>query len=358
MQVVLAAGCLHRICAAAHQVLRGSGADGRLASIPGRLTPTVIALVLGIVALLSLLLVIRIPSPDEWIRVGLDASHGPIFALVAILVAVLLKRRQSGATGWPDWVLCARALVISVLLGIAIEILQGFEGRPPSVFDVMTDTAGAALGLAAWTLATRRKSGTPRGAERRATWTVVALGLAGLLFVLWRPLHVARDYAARAASFPVIAEFADSRSLRFMTTDGIGASITELPAPWSRRPGERALELRYDQAHPPALQITEPSPDWRGFSVIELDLTNAGPAELSLVLRILDATHDWTHADRANLPLVIPPRTRTTVRVALEAVESAPARRRMDMARIANVMIFGRPPAAGGALYVSRIRLE
>jgi VanZ like family len=318
----------------------------------------VIALVLGIVALLSLLLVIRIPSPDEWIRVGLDASHGPIFALVAMLLAMLLKRRQSGRTSWPDWVLCARALAISVMLGIAIEILQGFEGRPPSLFDVMTDTAGAAVGLATWALATRRNTGTARAAERRTAWTVVALGLAGLVFVLWRPLHVARDYADRAVSFPVIAEFADPGSLRFTTTDGIGASIKELPPPWSRRPGERALELRYDSAHPPALQITEPSPDWRGFSVIELDLTNAGPAELSLVLRILDATHDWTHADRANLPLVIPPRTRTTVRVALDAVESAPVRRRMDMSHIANVMLFGRPPAAGGALYVSRIRLE
>jgi hypothetical protein len=318
----------------------------------------VIALVLGIVALLSLLLVIRIPSPDQWIRVGLDATHGPIFALVAMLVATLLKRRRPGTTGWPDWILCARALVISVLLGIAIEILQGFEGRPPSVFDVMTDTAGALVGLATWSLATRRPSGRLHAGERQAFWGVVALGLAGLLFVLWRPLQVARDYADRAATFPVIAEFADPGSLRFTTTDGIGASITEMPGPWSRRPGERALELRYDPAHPPAVQITEPWPDWRGFNVIVVDLTNAGPAELTLVLRILDATHDWTHADRANLPLVIPPQTRTTVRVALEAVQSAPAQRRMDMARIANVMIFGRPPAAPGALYVSGIRLE
>ena len=76
------------------------------------------------------------------------------------------------------------------------------------------------------------------------------------------------------------------------------------------------------------------------------------------MLRILDATHDWSHEDRFNLPLVIPPRSRTTVRVALPAVEAAPATRRMDMARIANVMLFGRPPATPGALYVSRIWLE
>jgi hypothetical protein len=50
--------------------------------------------------------------------------------------------------------------------------------------------------------------------------------------------------------------------------------------------------------------------------------------------------------------------TRTTVRVALEAIQSAPARRRMDLARIDNVMVFGRPPAASGVLYVSRIGLE
>jgi hypothetical protein len=92
--------------------------------------------------------------------------------------------------------------------------------------------------------------------------------------------------------------------------------------------------------------------------VIAADLTNAGPTELALVFRILDAHHDWSDEDRLNLPLVIPPRTRTTVRVSLEAVEAAPASRRMDMARIANVMLFGNTATASGALYVSRIWLE
>jgi hypothetical protein len=90
------------------------------------------------------------------------------------------------------------------------------------------------------------------------------------------------------------------------------------------------------------VQLVEPSGDWRDYGVIAVDLTNAGPRELPLVFRILDAHHDWTDADRMNLPLVIPPRTRTTVRVTLDAVEGAPLHRRMDMARIANVMLFGR----------------
>lgn len=322
--------------------------------------PTAAVLVVGILGLLSLLLFIRIQSGNEWMRVSLDASHGPIFAVVAMLVASLLARRggPARASTWPDWPLYMQALAISIALGALIEFLQGFEGRPPSFFDVMTDTAGALFGLSTRALATRPAAGEPRAVVGQNPWPVVALGLAGLAFVLWRPMHVALAYAHRAAAFPAIADFSSAHGLDFVTTDGVGAAIAVIPAPWAHGPGERALEIRYDTQHPPAVQVVEPQGDWRAFRVIAVDLTNAGPGELALVLRILDATHDWSNEDRFNLPLVIPPRSRTTVRVALPAVEAAPATRRMDMARIANVMLFGRSPATPGELYVSRIWLE
>jgi len=65
--------------------------------------PVIAFLVVGILALLSPLLFIRIPSGNEWVRALLDASHGPIFAIVAMLVAALLSgRRGSARTGaWP-----------------------------------------------------------------------------------------------------------------------------------------------------------------------------------------------------------------------------------------------------------------
>jgi len=320
----------------------------------------VTAIVAGILALLAPLLLVRISPTTAYLRVLLDASHGAIFAGVAILLAQLFRPTRASARegAWPDWTRYAQVLTICIALGALIELLQGLEGRPPSFFDVMTDTAGALVGLAAGRLATRPRDSAPRRSSSPGFWSVVGLGLVGLAWVLWRPLHAATAYAHRAAIFPVIAEFNQPLDRYFTTADGVAVAITELPAPWSRLPGERAIELRYAPGHPPDVQIVEPQGDWRGYHVIAADLTNAGPTELALVFRILDAQHDWSGEDRLNLPLVIPPRTRTTVRVALEAVEAAPASRRMDMARIANVMLFGNTATASGALYVSRIWLE
>jgi VanZ family protein len=318
------------------------------------------AIVVGILALLSLLLVIRISPTTAWLHVALDAGHGPIFAAVAILLALLLEPAVASAEAAdrPDWVRYRKVLVLCIALGALIEFLQGFEGRPPSLFDVMTDTAGAMVGLALWALGKRYFASAPHGSLDPQSWAVIALGLVGITFVLLRPLHAATAYARRSAIFPAIAEFNRPVDLYFTTSAGVAAAITELPARWSKLPGERAMELRYAPGHPPAVQIVEPSGDWRGYDVIAADLTNSGPVVLSLVFRVLDARHDWSNEDRFNLPLLIPPMTRTTVRVALSAVEAAPASRRMDMSHIANVMIFGHEPAATGALYVTRIWLE
>lgn len=327
--------------------------------MPSRSIQTTVAAV-GIAALLSLPFVIRLPSDRAWLRVCLDGSHGPIFAAVAVIIAVWLQSgaARRGHVAWPAWAISVQTLLATVAIGIAVEFLEGLQNRPPSAFDVMTDTAGAAAGLALWLLWTRPRQGGGGARDRDVRWTLVAIALAGITFVAWRPMQAATAYAQRLAQFPVLAQFERARDLYFVTPDGTATGLADLPAPWSQRAGERALRLEFDAAHPPAVQIVEPSPDWRGYSVVAADLTNRGDTEIRLVFRILDADHDWTHADRFNLPFVVPPRTRITVRASLAAVESAPATRRMDMARIANVMLFGRDNPAGGELYVSRLWLE
>ena len=306
-----------------------------------------------IAALLSLLLFVQVDGNSAWLRVALDGSHVPIFAGVAMLLAALLKRKQGSAPDGPRYLL---AFALALGLGAVIEYVQSLTGRPASAFDMASNAAGAAIGIGL--LALHEGAGRRRPLTRPARWVLVCAAIVGLVFATWRPLEAARAYLDRAQRFPVIAAFDGPRDLYFATTQGLAADVVPLPARWAGAPDEHALRIRYDAHRPPAVQITEPGPDWAGFRAIALDVTNAADVELHLVLRILDAGHDWSHEDRLNQALTVPARTRSTIRIPLETVRLAPKDRPMDLSRIANVMIFGHGPIAPGELYVSRVWLE
>ena len=104
--------------------------------------------------------------------------------------------------------------------------------------------------------------------------------------------------------------------------------------------------------------MLEPYPDWRNHDTLVFDVTNPSPAAAQFKLRIFDATHDWSNADRFNQPVLIPGAARTTIRISLEAVATSPAGRRMDMGAITNVMLFALQPLDTDAFYVTRVWLE
>jgi hypothetical protein len=310
--------------------------------------------------LLALLLFVDISGDAAWRRVALDAVHGPIFAAVAMLVATLLgptpARRVAGP--WPDARRYLAAFGIAVLLGGAVEALQSLDDRPGSLFDVGTDAAGAAIGLGLLALLERVHRAPPRPAPGPPAWALLAAALTGLAFLSWRPIEAGRAYLHRARQFPVLASFNAPSDLYFMHTHGVPMDLAALPDRWAQRPGEQALRLRYAASEPPIVKVEEPFPDWRGYSVLVLDLTNPMDRELRLTLRISDAEHDWSPEDRLNLPVVLPPATRSTVRVSIEAVRTAPASRPADLSRIVDLTLFGSGGAGPGELYLSRAWLE
>jgi hypothetical protein len=304
-----------------------------------------VLLAIGMAGSLSLLLFVEVPGHGLWHRTLLDSAHAPIFAAVAVLL--LLMRAPEARIRRSAYM---AAFFAALVLGILIECLQSLGGRPGSAFDVLTDAAGAAAGLALWSLF-QRQPGDP-------AWPAIAIALAGITFVAWPPLQAANAYARRAVVFPTIVDFRGPEGLQFVTTEGSPAWIAPLPAPWAQEAEERALRIRYDEQYVAAVRILEPQADWRGYSIVAMDITNPAERDLQLTFRVFDAAHDGNHKDRLNLPLVIPPQTRTTIRVALAAVESAPQDRSMDLARIADVMLFGRAGQPPAELYLSRIWLE
>jgi len=322
--------------------------------------------VLVIAAMVAAVMFLSIPGTTMWRKVLQDCGHGPVFLVIGSALA-LMQEPRNGEDIRPFAVLL-RAFAIAVALGVATELLQHFEpGRTVSAMDALHDAAGAALGLALLAIAERRSPArgippTPpaggRG-EGRARALALAIAVAALTILAWPPLRAAHAYAVRAAAFPILADGEMPSGDDFFFA-GRRARLQRAPLPprWARAGDLASLHLSFGRGLEPAFDLFEPSPDWRGYSTLAIDLTNPGPAPLKFMLRIHDAQHDWSYQDRFNAPVVLPAAARTTVRVSLAAVESAPAGRRMDLSRIANLMLFANGPAAGTEFYVSRIWLE
>jgi len=322
--------------------------------------------VLIIAAMVAAVMFLSIPGTTMWSKVLQDSGHGPVFLVIGSALALMQKPRNGA--GMRSFAILLRAFAIAVAIGVATELLQHFEpGRTVSAMDALHDAAGAALGLALLAVAERRRpapgvaptspaSGRGEGQVRALA---LAIAMAALTILAWQPLHAARAYAARAAAFPTLADGEMPSGDDFFFA-GRRARLQRAPLPprWARAGDPASLHLSFGRGLEPAFDLFEPSPDWRGYSTLAIDLTNPGPDPLKLMLRIHDSQHDWSYQDRFNAPVVLPAAVRTTVRISLAAVESAPAGRRMDLSRIANLMLFASGPAAGTEFYVSRIWLE
>jgi hypothetical protein len=316
---------------------------------------------LAIALLLATVFFLSLPGGTAWQRVTQDAGHGPVFAAIAVIALLLQRPRVRMRLPGMYW----RAFVVALALGIATELIQRFQpNRTVSLLDVLHDAAGAALGLALYALGsstTRLNPGPTEAAvasagplPRPVLWCIV---LGALALLAWQPLQCARAYAERKRAFPTLLQAASGSDLYFTQARNASLQRSEVPAAWRTAQDGTAVRLEYGGRRP-ALEIGEPAPDWRGHDRLMLDLVNPGDQPLEFVLRILDAHHDWSHEDRFNMPVVIPAASRVTVQVSLAAVASAPARRRMDMAAIKNVMLFAPAPLPGTEFYVPRIWLQ
>ena len=285
-------------------------------------------LAIGMAGALSLLLFVEVPGNGLWHRALLDSAHGPIFAAVAVLL--LLMRAPEARTRRSAYVI---AFVAAVVLGILIESSSRWAAARVRVrrHDRRGGRGGRPRALEPVQAATRK----PRHGQRLPSPWQASRSSPG------RPLQAAHAYAHRAVVSRPSSISAAAKAC--------GSSRPKARPPGSR-PCRRLGRRRPTSARCGSATMNSTSrpcarraePDWRGYSVVAVDITNPGDARTSARRSASSMRRTTGPRGSLNLPLVIPPQTRTTVRVTLAAVESAPAGRRMDLARIADVMLFGR----------------
>jgi hypothetical protein len=288
-----------------------------------------------------------------------DAGHGPVFAGIAI-VLLLWRAPLPGATvrsvsQYRD------AFLLALALGLLTELVQAWmPDRQAAPLDVLHDAAGAALGLSLlWWWERGRRSRFDATRVRAAAAPVVWLMAAAAITLLaWQPLQAARAYAARHAALPTLLPLGAFAEQRFALAHQAEIGHASLPAGFQRPGDVESLRLRFVAGARPGLQVFEPMPDWRGHDILALDLTNPGADPVPVVIRVLDARHDWSHEDRFNQPFEIPAESRVTLRFSLAAIAASPHGRPMDMAAVADLMLFAGRPLGAGDIYITRIWLE
>lgn len=307
-------------------------------------------------ALIAFVLGVTLPSWPKILGVLNNAAHAPVFGVFALIILRLIcEWRRGAATRASDYVL---AFLITISVGGLVEVVQAFVGRDASFEDLGTDALGAGCALGLTAALDRQLWKARTGSAGRA-----AVAAVGLLAGLWALLPVGQAaiaYTDRAITFPVVARFSSSRDLYFISSGTARLSLQPLPAQWARSDDDLSVRVDFTAPLWPGLSHEEPEPDWRSFSALNLDVTNPEEAPLQLTVRVHDVAHNQRHNDRFNRAFEVRPLSRTVLRIPIEDILNGPVNRRLDLARIAGIVVFESSQSApiGGHFYLTRIWLK
>jgi hypothetical protein len=293
----------------------------------------------------------QLPGDGRWVSDVSNAAHGPAFAVVTLVIFVLLRhwpaRRMSLVGEY------SAAILVSVLLGALVEVLQHFTGRDASLADLGTDflgTVAAAGGLLAFDQPARR---TPRLIAIFLTLAACALMIA--------PLAVtATTYLHRDRSFPTLLDLKSPIADTFLRFgESATAERVELPREFqSAARNDIGVRVQLSEKSGWVAVLSEPVPDWRGYTRLNVDVANPTDERLALRLRVFDRRNDRNRHTGLRGSIELAPRSRAVRSYALDTMNSGETETPTDMSRIHSVVIAKAGSNRAREFYLVRIWLD
>jgi hypothetical protein len=247
-----------------------------------------------------------------------------------------------------------RTFILMMSIGVSAEIAQLFFSRDASVLDLVRDAGGilATLFLIAFW---KTRNATARRVKSRllgATAGVVAL-LCLLPFVMAAGAILLRD-----ASGPVLFTFERRWENEFIHPhERTTLAMLPTPSAWKSNNSQGAARILFLGGTDPGITLEEVFPDWSRRHALRLSIFSPNREPISLMLRVHDRLHNNEYEDRFNTVLRLVPGP-NKISIPLALIETAPRKRRMDMKRIASIIIFAYMPTRRFTLYLDNIVLE
>ncbi len=268
-----------------------------------------------------------------------NTGHIPVFGIIALALLMFLRSanlfRDKSAI-----YLYLSALVLTVLLGVFVEVCQSFLQRDADINDVLHDAIGAGAFLSLSAARKRQVAVSSRGRELSLRIGFAVPGLLLLLLGFYPVISLSVAYIDRYKSFPRLTEFGASWNTRFVSLQrAILTGITEGHDIHSTDVNVHGARLTLLPGTYPGITIVETTADWTGYTSLLFSVFSQLDEPVAVVLRIHDRRHNFEFNDRYNQRLVVKP-GRNDYQIPLRDVQNAPVARVMDMQQIASIMLF------------------
>ncbi len=270
----------------------------------------------------------------------MDAGHAFAFILLSGLFYLTVEP-------YGEWRAIVFSMVISVLLMVAVELVQPYVGRTASFADVQMGLLGVFLalsGLIVW----RRQS--------RQLFKVVHLLLLvlTLVWVVQPALNEWRAVWLRDQQFPVLGGFESDLEKRLWKAHGIGTATS-----FSDKHvvvGSNSLKTKTTDSTWSGVRYSAGDQDWRGYQFLNIGLYNAGEP-FKLNIRIDDGvSNSPDFGDRYDGQYRVNVGANTLL-IPLADVASGPKSRLLDLGKVRKMILFLSRKETRREFYLDDIRL-
>jgi hypothetical protein len=296
----------------------------------------------------------RLPWGERWAEVLTNCAHGPVSALIAIVVFSILRADESPhAPIYRHWL---ASIGVTTLLGTLIEAVQFTIGRDAEIGDIITDLLGAIAGTGLYVYISGRAAQDRLSRAARAAGLLCAVVAIGVIAA--PVVTMAAAYVARNVRFPVLMDGDSLLGSYFMTPYWIETQREKLPRLPGAATGPRTgYKVRLGAEDDWGLGLAEALPDWRERNSLIIELLNPAAESLALRVRVYDKAHGLIGRHGFITSATLKPRARTRWQIPLQEIRQAHDTQHINLAEVSGLVLYG-PGNGSKEFFVLNIRLE
>jgi len=266
-----------------------------------------------------------------------DLGHVLYFCLFTILILKAAFFNQQ-----PYFVRCILIILLTLLLGIAIEALQYGTTRSTDWGDVAHDLLGSLIILAFY------RPTLPHSKTKALLTFKILVFLMGL-FSLWPLASALFDEAYARFQFPVLSDF--SSPLEIKRWNG--------SADYKIEKNTSQLRIQFNTQTYSSIHLVYFNHDWSRYKNLILKIENPNQGNLFVTIKIYDKKHteSYHYTDRFNRKIKILPGL-NTISISLNDIKTAPRSRLMDLKKIDSLSIFSIRYPKPEVLYLNSVYLS